>query len=279
MRVGRLCALLWLACGVASAEAATPQPPRPPERVLRVCADPDNLPFSNRAGDGLENRLVEMLAAQLHARVETVWWPQRRGYLRNTLNANRCDIVPGIASGVQGIGTTHPWYRSTYVFATRARDGLRIDSLDDPRLRRLRVGVQLVGDDGANTPPAHSLGRRGIVNNVRGFPIYGELAREPQAGILRALAAGEIDVALVWGPVAGYYASRVSAPLRVQPITPWLDGPQWPMVFDVSMGVRKQDVALRRELDRALRQLAPEVERLLTEFRVPRGADSSDPGR
>lgn len=268
-------ALLVIASGRGEARAALPPLSPPPDRVLRVCADPDNLPFSNRAGEGLENRLMALLAHQLGARVETTWWPQRRGYLRNTLNAGRCDIVPGVASGVPGIGTTQPWYRSSYVFATRAADHLALASLDDPRLRRLRIGVQLVGDDGANTPPAHSLSRRGIVRNVQGFPIYGEIAREPQAAIVKAVADGGIDVALVWGPVAGYYASRISAPIDVRPVSPWLDGPQWPMVFDVSMGVRKQDVALRRQLDRALVSLRPQVRALLAEFGVPKGADEA----
>ena len=266
VRVLLLAALAWLPAAAAGTDGlAAPSAPR----VLRVCADPDNLPFSGRAGDGLENRLVALVAARLHARVETTWWPQRRGYLRNTLNAGVCDIVPGIASGVPGIGTTAPWYRSSYVFATRAADGLQIRSLDDARLRSLRIGVQLVGDDGANTPPAHSLSRRGIVSNVRGFPIYGEIAHAPQAAILRALARKEIDVALVWGPVAGYYATRVGVPLQIAPVEPWLDGPQWPMVFDVSMGVRKQDVALRRELDRALVELGPQIESLLRDYGVP----------
>jgi mxaJ protein len=263
-------ALLWWSL------AAAPSPmPAPPQRVLRVCADPDNLPFSNRAGEGIENRLVELLARELGARVETTWWPQRRGYLRNTLNAGRCDVVPGIASGVGGIGTTRPWYRSTYVFATRQRDALDGLTLDDPRLRKLALGVQLVGDDGANTPPAHSLTRRGLVGNVRGFPIYGEIARQPQAAIMQALGRGDIDVALVWGPVGGYFASRVGTALRVEPVAPWLDGPQWPMVFDVSMGVRKEDVALRRDLDRALARLAPQVQALLTEYAIPVGADDA----
>lgn len=250
--------------------AASPAPlPAPPERVLRVCADPDNLPFSNRRGEGIENRLAELVARELGARLETTWWPQRRGYLRNTLHAGRCDVVPGIASGVGGIGTTRPWYRSTYVFATRRRDRLSGLTLDDPRLRTLALGVQLVGDDGANTPPAHSLARRGLTGNVRGFPIYGEIARQPQAAIMQSLGRGEIDVALVWGPVGGYFASRVDAPVRVEPIEPWLDGPQWPMVFDVSMGVRREDVALRRELDRALARLAPRVRALLLEYSFP----------
>jgi mxaJ protein len=254
--------------------AAVPGPlPAPPERVLRVCADPDNLPFSNRAGEGIENRLVELVARELGARIETTWWPQRRGHLRNTLNDGRCDVVPGIASSAGDIGTTRPWYRSTYVFATRTRDRLGGLTLDDPRLRGLALGVQLVGDDGANTPPAHSLSRRGLTGNVRGFPIYGEIARQPQAAIMQALARGDIDVALVWGPVGGYFANRVGTPVRVEPVQPWLDGPQWPMVYDVSMGVRKEDVALRRELDRALARLAPRIQSLLVEYAIPLAAE------
>jgi mxaJ protein len=239
-------------------------------RTLRVCADPNNLPFSNARSEGFENRLVELLARDLKMKVEYVWWAQRRGFVRNTLKAGTCDVWPGVASGLEMLATTRPYYRSTYVFVSRADSGLDIASLDDPRLRRVKVGVQLVGDDASNTPPAHALARRGIVQNVRGYMLYGDYARpDPTAAVVDAVARGDVDVAVVWGPPAGYFAARAGRPLRLTPVRPWLDGPQWPMVFDISMGVRKEDVALRRELDAALARNRPAIQALLARYHVP----------
>jgi len=241
-------------------------------RELRVCADPNNLPFSNAAGEGFENRIIELLAKDLGARVRYTWWAQRRGAVRNTLNAGDCDVIPGTASSAGITGTTDPYYRSTYVFVSRAdRQLSSLDSLDDPRLRTLRIGVQLVGDDGANPPPAMSLARRGIVDNVRGFMVYGNYAdATPQSSVVDAVAHGDIDVAIAWGPTAGYFAGRQPVPMVLKPVTPWLDGPQSPMVFDISMGVRRDDRALRRELDRALERNRDAIEKILDSYHVPR---------
>ena len=262
--LGLLAAVLAIsACAGASA------------RDLRVCADPNNLPFSNAAGEGFENRIVALLARDLGARVQYTWWAQRRGAIRNTLNAGDCDVIPGMASSGDMTGTTDPYYRSTYVFVSRADRGLRsLASLDDPRLRTLRIGVQLVGDDGANPPPAMSLARRGIIDNVRGFTVYGDYAdKAPQAAVIRAVAHGDIDVALVWGPTAGYFAALSGVPMVLAPVTPWLDGPQSPMVFDISMGLRRDDRSLRRELDRALARNREAIGRILDDYHIPRVAD------
>jgi len=241
-----------------------------PARALRVCADPNNLPFSNRAGQGFENRLAELVARDLGRRLEYVWWAQRRGYVRNTLGADRCDLWPGVASTLEMLATTRPYYRSSYVFVTRAGDPLAGLTLDDSRLRRLRLGVQLIGDDAMNTPPAHALARRGIVGNVRGYMVYGDYRQaNPPAALVRAVAGGEIDVALAWGPLAGYFAQHSPVPLRVEPITPWLDEAQWPMAFDISMGVGKHDERLRREVDRVLAARQAEVRRVLVSYGVP----------
>lgn len=254
--------LIALLLGLA---ACAPKP-----RVLKVCADPNNLPFSNARGEGFENKLVELVAADLGAKVEYVWWAQRRGYVRNTLRAGQCDVWPGVASQLEMLGTTRPYYRSTYVFVTRADQGPAITSLDDPRLRTAAIGVQLVGDDGANTPPSHALTRRGIIENVRGYLLYGDYSQpNPPAAVVEAVDRGEVDVAVAWGPLAGYFAKRASHRLMLKPVQPWLDGPQWPMVFDISMGVRKDDVELRQELDRALERRRPEIRRLLESYGVP----------
>jgi len=241
-------------------------------RELRVCADPNNLPYSHRDGSGFENRIVELLARDLHATVRYTWWAQRRGALRNTLKAGECDVVPGIASNLEGVATTRPYYRSSYVFVAR-RGGPWADvaSFDDPRLPRAIIGVQLVGDDGANPPPAHALARRGMVDNVRGYTVYGDYASAaPQAAIIEAVARGDIDLAIAWGPTAGWFARDAQAPLTLTPVSPWLDGPRWPMAFDISMAVRKEDRDLRRELDDALQRHAAEIARILDEAGVPR---------
>jgi mxaJ protein len=240
-------------------------------RELRVCADPNNLPFSNAAGEGFENRIVELLARDLGAQVRYTWWAQRRGAVRNTLNAGECDVIPGTASSAGITGTTDPYYRSTYVFVSRADRRLgALASLDDPRLRTLRIGVQLIGDDGSNPPPAMSLARRGIVDNVRGFTVYGDYAEAaPQAAVIDAVVRGDVDVAVVWGPTAGYFAGRQPIPMNLTPVTPWLDGPLSPMVFDISMGVRRDDRALRRELNRALERNRDAIARILHDYHVP----------
>ncbi|MBB3019178.1 mxaJ protein [Microvirga lupini] len=239
-------------------------------RELRVCADPNNLPFSNEAGEGFENKLVSLIAEELGAEVRYTWWAQRRGFLRNTLKAEVCDLVPGLPANLEGVRTTAPYYRSSYVFVTRA-DGPGVQSFNDPVLRQAKIGVHLIGDDGSNTPPAHALGRRGIVENVRGFMIYGDYSDpNPPARILDALAKREIDVAIVWGPLGGYFAQHESEPLKVTPVRPIFDGPQLPMVFDISMAVRKEDEALRQEIDAALIRRRADVDAILTAYHVPR---------
>jgi mxaJ protein len=239
-------------------------------RELRVCADPNNLPFSNEAGEGFENRIVEVLAQDLGATIRYTWHAQRRGFLRETLKAEACDLVPGLPANLEGVRTTAPYYRSSYVFVTRA-DGPEVASFDDAVLREATLGVHLIGDDGWNTPPAHALARRGIVGNVRGYMIYGDYREpNPPAGILQALAAGDIDVAVVWGPLGGYFASREAVPLKVSPVRPAFDGPRLPMVFDISMAVRKDDHVLHREVDAALARRRADIDAILTEYGVPR---------
>jgi mxaJ protein len=239
-------------------------------RELKVCADPNNLPFSNAKGEGFENRIVALVAKDLGAKLTYTWWAQRRGNVRNTLNAGLCDLIPGVGSSVDMLGTTRSYYRSIYVAVTRPDRHLDIANFDDPRLATLRIGVQLIGDDGANTPPAHALMRRGIVRNVRGFMVYGDYDDPaPQAPILKAVASGEIDVAFVWGPVGGYFAARQTPKLKVTPLAVRFDGPQLPMTYDVSMGVRRGDRALREQVEGALAHHAAEVKAILEAYRVP----------
>ena len=233
--------------------------------ALRVCADPDNLPYSNDHRVGFENRIAQLVADEMEARVEYVWWPQRRGFLRNTLNAERCDVVIGLPAAVDMALTTRPYYRSSYAFVSRADRHLDVEAFDDERLRELRIGVQLIGDDGANSPPAHALSRRGIVKNVVGFPVYDDPAR-----IVHAVAEGTIDIAVVWGPLAGYAGSREPVPIAVVPVKPQFDPPALPLAFDISMAVRPGDSALRQQLDSIIERRGADLANILAEYHVPR---------
>ena len=240
------------------------------ERVLTVCADPNNLPFSNRAGEGLENQLAELLAEDLGAELRYVWWSQRRGWMRNTLGAAKCDAWMGVPSALEALATTRPYYRSGYVFVSREDAELEGLTLDDPRMRALDVGVQLAGDDGANPPPADALARRGLTGRMRGFMLYGDnRTADPAAEIVRAVERGNVDVAMVWGPLAGWHAARSQVPLRIEPVTPWMDQGRWPMVFDISVGVAKENQELRRELDLSLARNRSAISNIVEAFRVP----------
>jgi quinoprotein dehydrogenase-associated probable ABC transporter substrate-binding protein len=240
------------------------------DRVLRVCADPNNLPFSDSTGAGFENKLASLVADEMNAKVAYTWWAQRRGFVRNTLNARQCDVVMGVPAGFELTAVTHPYYRSSYVFVSRRDRKLRVRSFDDPALRRLTVGVPLVGDDGANPPPAHALARRGIVENVRGYNVQADYRQaSPPARIIDAVARGDIDIAVAWGPLAGYFASRESAPLDVVPVSPQMDPPALPFTFSIAMGVRRGDRALRDTLNAILTRRRASIDSLLTAYGVP----------
>ncbi|HZI42544.1 MAG TPA: substrate-binding domain-containing protein [Gemmatimonadaceae bacterium] len=236
---------------------------------LRVCADPNNLPFSNARGEGFENRLAELIARDLGKRVEYTWWAQRRGFVRNTLNAGTCDLIVGVPEGYGMVRTTRPYYRSTYVFVTRRDRGLHINSLDDPALRTLRVGVHLIGDDYANSPAAYSLARRGMSTNVVGYTVYGDYAQpNPPARLIEAVANKDIDVAVAWGPLASYFARTSRVPLDLRPVTPPRDGPM-SYVFDIAMGVRRRDSTASALMDREITRLRPRIDSVLTSYGVP----------
>ena len=245
---------------VALLSSCTPSP----TRTLRVCSDPNNLPFSNERQQGFENRIAEVIAKSLNARLEYTWWAQRRGYIRNTLKAGQCDVLIGVPKDLDMVLTTKPYYRSTYVFVSRDID---VASFDSPVLRQVKLGVQIIGDDYANTPPAHALGRRNIVSNVHGYRVMGNYAEEnPPARIIDAVASGEVDVAIAWGPLAGYFARRSG--LRIQPVSPRVDG-GLPFVYEISMGVRHQDKALRDELNRAIDANRAKIDAILAEYGIP----------
>jgi quinoprotein dehydrogenase-associated probable ABC transporter substrate-binding protein len=263
-------AILLLGTAGCAAKGHADAPARP-SRTLRVCADPNNLPFTNQKQEGFENKLADLVARDLHATVRYTWWPQRRGFIRNTLKAGQCDVVTAIPSSFEMALATRPYYRSTYVFVYRKDWGIDVRSFDDPALKKLRIGVQMIGDDGTNSPPAHALASRGIIDNVTGYSVYGDYSQpNPPARIVEAVAKGEVDVAVVWGPLAGYFAPRQRVPLELVPVSPQIDMPFLPFVFDISMGVRRGDKKLQAELDQVLERRRPEIDALLDRYGVPR---------
>lgn len=266
LRWPALAATVLAACGAAA--QALQVADTPPPRELAVCADPANLPFSDQRQQGFENRIAALLAAELQATVRYTWNMQRRSFLRRTLNAGACDVVIGLPAGLQGVTQTRPYYRSSYVFVTRS--GTRLQGLDDPQLRQLRIGLQAVGAEGANTPPAMALARRGIVEHITGYPMWGEESDEtPQARILAAVAQGEVDVALVWGPTAGYFARPLGQQLSLSPL---LADPQQPALafsYGMALSVRRGDTALRDELQQVLDRRQTDIAAILRDYGVP----------
>jgi mxaJ protein len=252
--------------------AAAPAAPAKQRTALRVCADPNNLPFSNQAGEGFENRIAQLVGEELGLPVQYTWHAQRRGFIRETLRAGQCDLVVGVPSSFELVLPTRPYYRSTYVFVYRKDAGFDVASFDDPVLRTKRIGVHLVGDDGANTPPAHALASRGIIGgNVRGYMLYGDYSRpNPPADILDALARGEIDVAIVWGPLAGWFAPRQKVAMEIVPVSPQIDVPFLPFVYDISMGVRRDDPGLKADVEQVMARRRADIDAILDEYGVPR---------
>jgi mxaJ protein len=252
---------------VVASGAAVHRAPKPP---LRVCADPNNMPFSNAQRAGFENRIATLLARDMGTTVEFSWRPQMRGFVRKGLKTGACDVYMGVPAAFGPLLTTAPYYRSTYVIVYRTRSAVHVRSLDDSALRSLRIGVHMIGDDYQNTPPAQALAARGMIDNVRGYPLIGDYSKpDPQERILDALARGEIDVAIVWGPFAGWYAKRAHTPLTVVPITPTRDTSGQIFAFDIAMGVRRTDSALAHTLDSLLVRERPAIHKILSEYGVP----------
>lgn len=230
---------------------------------LKVCADPDNLPFSNRRAQGFDNKIAEVLASELGRKVEFVWQRAGRGFVRENLNKGVCDALIGVPAQFRPVLTTTPYYSSSYVFVTRKSRNLHLKSFDDPRLRNMKIGVQVLEEDYA--PPARALSRRQLSANIVGFEATGEESGD----IIRAVARGKIDAAVVWGPLAGYYASRQRVPLELSPVTPELDPPALPFRFAMAVGVRKSDRELRDQLEHALVKRHAQIERILRAYSVP----------
>jgi quinoprotein dehydrogenase-associated probable ABC transporter substrate-binding protein len=276
-RVGRRAwaAGRWLAVAagivVAGVAVAAARPAlRNSKSAFRVCADPNNLPFSDSLGRGFENRIAALMASDFHERLYYTWWPQRRGFVRNTLNAGNCDVVIGVPAGYDMLSPTQPYYQSTYVFVTRADRHLHIASFDDTILEHLRIGIHMMGDDYANSPAAVALMRRGLGGNISGYMIYGNYdTASPPSRLIDAVAKGDVDVAIAWGPLAGWAAQRSPVPLTVTRVSPSIDTPFLPFVYSIAMGVRRGDTVRRALLDTELVHRRADIRRILAGYGVP----------
>jgi len=257
-------------CDCADPSTATTTTRPASAHVLRISADPNNLPFTNDRLEGFENQIAKVIADELGVTIQYDWRAQRRGFFRNALKEGEAELVLGVPKGFDMALTTAAYYRSTYAFVYRKDRGIQVRSLDDPILHTLKIGVQLVGNDGVNTPPAHALARRGIIQNVVGYTLYGDYREEtPPTRVVDAVVNREVDVAIIWGPLAGYYAKMRHAPLEVVPVSPDLDSPGLPMAFNIAMGVRKGDTALKDRLDAALVARRAEIHKILDDYGIP----------
>jgi quinoprotein dehydrogenase-associated probable ABC transporter substrate-binding protein len=229
--------------------------------ILRVCADPNNLPFSSQKEKGLENRLAELLASDIGMKVEYVWWEQRQNFIDKSLNAGACDAIMGVPAALDDIAVTRPYYRSTYVWVEKRNRDPKISSLYDEHLKSLRIGVHIVDDSYA--PPAQLLAQNGLAGNLVGFSLYAP------ARLIDAVSHGDIDIALAWGPLAGYFASPE---LEVTPVNPQRFG-MVPFVYDIAVGVHEGNEDLRRKLDSALTHRCAAVDALVRDYRIPQAGE------
>ena len=237
---------------------------------LRVCADPNNLPYSNDKMQGFENRIAELVAKDLGMELSYFWYPQREKFFRRTLNSGMCDVVMGVPSGFDEADTTRPYYRSSYVFVSRRDRDLHIHSFDDPRLKALSIGVHILGNGDDSLPPVHALTTRGIVTNLVGFSIFGNLNEaNPAADLIQAVTDKKVDVAVAWGPLAGYFTQQSQTALEITPIADESPTPDLPLSFDIGMGVREGDTKLKEQLDSELVRRKADIDQILRSFGIP----------
>ena len=232
-------------------------------KVLRVCADPHNMPFSTERGEGFENKLAELLAAQLGKGLTYTWYPQAPGFVRNTLRAYKCDVLIGVPQGDDIVQVTNPYYRTAYALVLKHGSGLEgVDTLGDPRLKGKRLGIV------AGTPPADYLVLNGLMVHAKPYPLVIDTRVDSSAvAMMRDLTAGDIDAGVLWGPMAGYYAREAGAALSVVPLVKETSGPR--LAYRIAMGVRHTDQEWKRLLNRKIQENQDAINRLLLSFGVP----------
>jgi quinoprotein dehydrogenase-associated probable ABC transporter substrate-binding protein len=240
-------------------------------KVLRVCADPRNLPFSNEKGEGFENKLAEFLGAKFNKPVTYTWYPQAPGFVRNTLAALKCDVIMGYPQGSDVVQTTNPYYRTAYALVFKPDSGLEgIQTLADPRLKQKRIGVI------AGTPPSTFMATSGLMAKAKPYPLVVDTRFDNSIELMiKDLVAGDIDVGVLWGPLAGYYAKQSKEPLTVLPLIREASGP--PMVYRIAMGVRSSDQQWKRQLNQTIRDNQAAINHILLGFGVPLLDENSQP--
>lgn len=233
-------------------------------QYLTVCADPEDLPFSNERGEGFENAIARLIGEDLGRPVQYRWWPQTIGFVRNTLRLRTCDLIMGINSVSELVQNTNPYYRSVYSLVYRADSGLHLTTLTagDPALSGLRIGVV------AGTPPASLLARLGLLGQVRSYELTVDTRLyAPARDAIQDVARGDLDLAIIWGPIAGYHAARQSVPLTLVPLPARVD--TVPLAFSVSMGIRQNEHDWKHTLNAALERLQPRIQQILLGYGVP----------
>ncbi|MGH6840089.1 MAG: substrate-binding domain-containing protein, partial [Methylocella sp.] len=232
-------------------------------KVLRVCADPRNLPFSNAAGEGFENKIAALLAQKLGKTLAYEYYPGATGFVRNTLNAHRCDLIMGMPQGDDIVQGTNPYYRTSYALVSKQGAGLEtIESLEDPRLQGKRIGIV------AGTPPSTNLAVNGLLENAKSYPLVVDTRFDaPAALMIGDLEAGRIDVAILWGPIAGYLARRAKIPMQVTALVKETSGPR--MIYRIGMGVRHSDQDWKRRLNTLIAGNQAEITKILASYGVP----------
>lgn len=232
-------------------------------KVLRVCADPRNLPFSNEQGEGFENKLAEFLAAKLQKKIDYMYFPQATGFVRMTLGAHRCDVIMGFPQGDDLVQGTNPYYRTAYALVAKQGSGLEdVTALDDARLKGKHIGIV------AGTPPATDMAVNGLMSNAKPYPLMIDTRFDSSAGaMIDDLNKGAIDAAILWGPMAGFYAKKSNPPLHVTPLVHEKSGPQ--LVYRIGMGVRRADQNWKRMLNRLIQENQSEINKILVEYGVP----------
>jgi len=263
--VAAILALLGLALpGRSGAQDAQDSIELVDPHVFRACADPRDLPFSNEAGEGFENKIAELFAHKLGKSLAYTFYPDATGFIRNTLNAHRCDVVLGIAQGADVVQPTNPYYRTSYVAAYH-QDGplMGLDSLSDPRLRTAKIGIV------AGTPPATILAENGLLGRIKSYALVVDTRFDsPTHEMMDDLDRGEIDVALLWGPIAGYYAMKAKTPTAVVPLVKEQGG-DTRMAFRIVMGVRHSDQNWKRALNKLIAENQTEIQSILHSYGVP----------
>jgi len=251
---------------VLPARAQRPAP-LDPEKI-RVCADPDNMPSSNDKLEGYENKLATLISQELKAKLEYVWYPTRRGYFR-ILNGMYCDLAMEVPAGLDMAGATKPYFRSSYVFVTRKGSGLEdIKNLADPRLKKLKIGVNIYTSDAENSPPAMALSQYGVVGNLVGFSTFFDQNNRPE-DIVNAVARKKVDLAIAWGPLAGYYAKSATVPLVLTPLPAKDSLSDFPFQYNIGIAVRRADKEFKDSLNAVLTRRQPEVQAILKEYAIP----------